>query len=204
MKNSKMVASYIWILRCIDYKSTIRQLCTKGMVRCLKARVRYHLWSPFKPMLTDYDGSLFIRFQILRNKNNAICENIWPYIQYHFITAVCRFIVNFPCSWIEWECCRRETSDYLIPKVISVPCQELFDKQSEEYKNKVLKSENDTLLVSIEAGITDGWQKFTGRNGLNIGINTFGESGPGVDVANHFGITVDNLYQKIIDRMENK
>ena len=38
---------------------------------------------------------------------------------------------------------------------------------------------------------------------LNIGINTFGESGPGADVAEHFGITVKNLYNKIIDRMEN-
>ena len=79
-----------------------------------------------------------------------------------------------------------------------------IDKKDIDAVIKVLKSENDTLLVSIEAGVTDGWQKFTGRNGLNIGINTFGESGPGPDVAEHFGITVENLYQKIINRMEDK
>ena len=72
------------------------------------------------------------------------------------------------------------------------------------YKNEVLKSKDSTLIVSIEAGITDGWQKYTGRNGLNIGINTFGESAPGAEVANHFGLTVDNLYNQIIKRLESK
>ena len=81
-------------------------------------------------------------------------------------------------------------------------CWELFEDQNQEYKDEVLRCNNQTLLVSIEAGITDGWQKYTGRKGLNIGINTFGESGPGVDVAKHFGITVDNLYNQIINRME--
>jgi NAD(P)-dependent dehydrogenase (short-subunit alcohol dehydrogenase family) len=55
-------------------------------------------------------------------------------------------------------------------------CWELFEDQTQEYKNDVLKCNDKTLLVSIEAGITDGWQKYTGRNGFNAGINTFGES----------------------------
>ena len=88
-------------------------------------------------------------------------------------------------------------------KVVNLGCWELFEKQREEYKNEVLKCNKNTLLVSIEAGITDGWQKYTGRNGLNIGINTFGESGPGSEVAKHFGITVDNLFNQIINKMEN-
>ena len=53
------------------------------------------------------------------------------------------------------------------------------------------------MLVSIEAGITDGWQKFTGRDGLNIGINSFGESAPGKIVAEHFGLTADSIVRKI-------
>ena len=59
------------------------------------------------------------------------------------------------------------------------------------------------MLVSIEAGITDGWQKYTGRNGLNIGINTFGESAPGPEVAEHFGITPKKIYDKILLRLKN-
>ena len=77
-------------------------------------------------------------------------------------------------------------------------------RESDDYKNEVLKSDDNTLLVSIEAGITDGWQKYTGRKGLNIVINSFGESCPGAEVAEHFGITVDNLYNSILNKMENK
>ena len=89
-------------------------------------------------------------------------------------------------------------------KIVNLGCWKLFEEQSKEYKNSVLTCDDDTLLVSIEAGITNGWQKYTGRNGLNIGIDTFGESGPGADVAAHFGITPINLYNQIINKLENK
>ena len=78
----------------------------------------------------------------------------------------------------------------------------LFDKQDNSYKQKVLSCQTNTLLVSIEAGITDGWQKFTGRNGLNIGINSFGESAPGKVVAKHFGLTAKNITEKINSRLK--
>ena len=92
--------------------------------------------------------------------------------------------------------------DYSV-KVVNISCWELFEEQNSEYKAKVLNSKNDSLLVSIEAGITDGWQKYTGRNGLNIGINTFGESAPGAEVAEHFGITPKKIYDKILLRLNN-
>ena len=68
----------------------------------------------------------------------------------------------------------------------------------------ILRCTNETLIVSIEAGITNGWQKYTGRQGLNIGINTFGESAPGKDVAEHFGLTPKNIHTKIINRLKEK
>ena len=72
-------------------------------------------------------------------------------------------------------------------RVVNIGCWEIFDEQSEEYRQSVLGSDS-ALRVSIEAGITTGWEHYTGLNGLNIGINTFGESAPGGDVADHFGI----------------
>ena len=93
-------------------------------------------------------------------------------------------------------------SDKYNVKVVNMFCWELFDEQDDEYKEGVLSSSNQTLLVSVEAGITDGWQKYTGRNGLNIGINTFGESAPGSEVAEHFGITTQNIYNKITERLK--
>jgi len=89
-------------------------------------------------------------------------------------------------------------------KVVNLGCWELFEEQNCEYKNNILKCNEDALLVSVEAGITNGWQKFTGRKGLNIGINTFGESGPGGQIANHFGITPQNVYEKIIARLKER
>ena len=52
-----------------------------------------------------------------------------------------------------------------------MPCQELFDQQKEEYKNKILGETN--LIISIEASETNYWKKYTGNNGLNFGINEF-------------------------------
>ena len=49
--------------------------------------------------------------------------------------------------------------------------------------------------------MTQGWERFTGRNGLNIGINTFGESAPAKDVADHFGLNPDTIVEKIKKRM---
>ena len=104
--------------------------------------------------------------------------------------------------WVALDAKEMLTEKGYSVKVVNLGCWELFNEQSQEYKDEVLLSRDDTLLVSIEAGITDGWQKFTGRNGLNIGINTFGESGPGADVAEHFGITPNNLFEQIIKKME--
>ena len=87
-------------------------------------------------------------------------------------------------------------------KVVNLACWELFDEQNINYRNDVLACDESTLIVSIEAGITDGWQKYTGRNGLNIGINTFGESGAGKEVAHHFGLSPEKVCDVIINKLK--
>jgi len=87
-------------------------------------------------------------------------------------------------------------------KVVNLGCWELFEEQDEKYKRDVLSCADAALLVSLEAGITSGWQKYTGRNGLNIGIDTFGESAPGNDVADHFGLTPDKVKKTIMNKLE--
>jgi len=103
--------------------------------------------------------------------------------------------------WISLEA-KDMLSDKYNVKVVNMFCWELFEEQNDEYRKDVLSASDKTLLVSVEAGVTDGWQKFTGRNGLNIGINTFGESAPGAEVAEHFGITTQNIYNKITERLK--
>ena len=81
-------------------------------------------------------------------------------------------------------------------KIVNIPCWELFDQQSEGYRNEILTS-NCRKRVSIEAGTTLGWEKFVGQNGLKIGINNFGLSAPGVDVAMEFDFTKEKIKSMI-------
>ena len=78
--------------------------------------------------------------------------------------------------------------------VVSMPCQELFDAQTEEYKQTVLGS---APRIAIEAGTTFGWERYVGANGAIMGIDTFGASGKGEAVYEHFGLTVDNIVEKV-------
>jgi transketolase len=80
-------------------------------------------------------------------------------------------------------------------KVISVPSQEIFQKQSKGYKNKIMKETK--YLFSIEAGRTDCWEKYIGKDGLSFGINHFGKSAPYEDIYNHFSLSVKNISFKI-------
>jgi transketolase len=75
-------------------------------------------------------------------------------------------------------------------KVISMPCLELFEKQSEEYKNKILGK--NSFRVTIEAGVTTGWGKYV-SNGISFGINSFGKSAPYKQIYKHFGLTSENI-----------
>jgi len=86
-------------------------------------------------------------------------------------------------------------TESIYSKVISMPCQELFDQQSKDYKNKILNESE--LVISIEASETDYWKKFTGINGLNFGINNFGKSAPYKEVYNDFKLNSESIIKKI-------
>ncbi len=83
--------------------------------------------------------------------------------------------------------------------VISMPCCEHFDRQDAAYRADILPA--DALIVSIEAGVTFGWQRYTGTNGLNIGIDSFGASAPIGDLYPYFGLTVDKIVPQITDKL---
>ena len=86
-------------------------------------------------------------------------------------------------------------TDNIYSKIVSMPCHELFDQQSEDYKNKILAETN--LVVSIEASETDYWKKYTGSNGLNFGINDFGKSAPYKKIYEHFGLDSESIAKEI-------
>jgi len=76
-------------------------------------------------------------------------------------------------------------------KVVSMPCQELFDKQSKEYREKIIDKES--IKISIEAGSVFGWEKYVGPNGISLGMKSFGKSAPYKKIYEHFNLTSDNI-----------
>jgi transketolase len=83
--------------------------------------------------------------------------------------------------------------------VVSMVSTELFDEQDAAYQADILPA--DALLVSIEAGTTFGWERYTGRDGLRFGIDSFGVSAPIDDLYRHFGLTADAIAPQILTRL---
>ena len=77
-------------------------------------------------------------------------------------------------------------------RVVSLPSWELFDKQPGEYRSSVLP-QSIPKRISIEAGVTIGWEKYIGEGGMAIGINHFGTSAPGDVIYKHWGLTPQNI-----------
>jgi transketolase len=84
-------------------------------------------------------------------------------------------------------------------RVVSMPSQELFLKQTDEYRESILPSTCENR-VSIEAASTFGWERFVGLNGLAIGIDHFGASAPYAKLAEEFGFTPEKVAAKIAAR----
>ena len=83
-------------------------------------------------------------------------------------------------------------------QVVSLPCWEIFDTQPNEYQKKVIPPRG-CLNISLEAGITLGWGKYIGLNGMKIGIDHFGTCAPGNELAKEFGFTPNQVESKIRD-----
>lgn len=80
--------------------------------------------------------------------------------------------------------------------IVSMPCWELFDAQDEGYRRDILPE--GPLLVSIEAGATLGWERYTGRSGLRIGLDSFGASAPAEDLFRRFGFTAEAIVPRVL------
>ncbi len=76
-------------------------------------------------------------------------------------------------------------------KVVSMPCMELFDKQPENFRKDII--DEDSLIVTLEAGSILPWQKYIKNKGINLGLDKFGKSAPYKDVYNHFGLSEENI-----------
>jgi transketolase len=79
-------------------------------------------------------------------------------------------------------------------RVVSMPCWDIFEKQTDAYKNQVLPP-TVRARVSVEEAATLGWDRYVGPSGKMVGMHSFGASAPAKDVQKKFGFTVENVVQ---------
>jgi transketolase len=95
---------------------------------------------------------------------------------------------------ITMEAARRLDTEGVGVRVVSMPCTQIFDQQSPEWREGVLPSWC-RRRVAVEAGISDFWRKYVGLDGAVIGIDRFGASAPAERLFVEFGFTAENVYQ---------
>lgn len=81
-------------------------------------------------------------------------------------------------------------------RVVSMPSTDVFDAQSDDYRESVLPA-SVTARVAVEAAVTDSWYKYVGMNGKVVGIDHFGESAPADQLFKEFGFTVENVVKAV-------
>ncbi|MBU1756018.1 MAG: transketolase, partial [Alphaproteobacteria bacterium] len=98
------------------------------------------------------------------------------------------------------ECAERLEEQGVAAAVVSMVCTQLFDEQPDSYRAETIPA--DSLRVSIEAGTTFGWERYTGEHGLNIGLDRFGASAPAEDLFAKFGFTADAIVPQIMNKIK--
>ena len=86
--------------------------------------------------------------------------------------------------------------------VVSMPCWERFEMQDADYRRDIIPK--DALKVSIEAGSTFGWERYTDIEGLRFGVDVFGASGPYLGLYEQFGLTVGSIVPKILAKLNGE
>lgn len=92
------------------------------------------------------------------------------------------------------EAQKRLAEENIFVNVVSMPCCELFDRQTIEYKNAVL---GNAPRIAVEAAAAYGWERYIGANGTIIALNDFGTSAPANEVYEYFGITAENIVNAV-------
>jgi transketolase len=88
-------------------------------------------------------------------------------------------------------------------RIVSMPCWKLFEEQPKDYRDAVLPPSVGRRL-SVEAGVTLGWDRWIGERGQSIGLDRFGASAPGARVMKEFGFTVENVVRQALALMSSE
>ena len=92
-------------------------------------------------------------------------------------------------------------SENIAVRTVSMPSWELFECQSQHYRDSVLPPTVSKRLV-VEAGVRQGWDRYMGDHGVMIGMEDFGASAPAPILMEKFGFTVENVYKKALELLK--
>ncbi len=88
-------------------------------------------------------------------------------------------------------------------RLVSMPCWELFEAQSQDYRDSVLLPSVRARLA-VEAGVTQGWHRYVGDQGYVIGVDRFGASAPGPVVMREYGFNVEHVCKQALALLQKK
>jgi len=86
-------------------------------------------------------------------------------------------------------------------RVVSMPCLEIFEEQSDEYKQSVIPEGFEKVMI-IEASMASAWKGYTGAKGVVIGMESFGKSAPAPELFEYYGFSDDNVFQKLVEMIK--
>ena len=86
-------------------------------------------------------------------------------------------------------------------RVVSMPCWELFAEQPQDYRDEVIPPDVRARL-SVEAGISLGWERWIGDAGASVAVDRFGASAPGDEVLERLGFTAENVAARAVALLE--
>ena len=92
---------------------------------------------------------------------------------------------------------QKASTEGLGVRVVSMPCLDLFEEQSTDYKDSVIPAGFDKVMI-IEASMAAAWKGYTGSKGVVIGMKSFGKSAPAPELFEYYGFSDDNVFQKLI------
>ena len=182
----------------IEQLSSLRSIPNLNVFRPADTMETYECWQLALKNLNSPSVLALTRQKINQFRKELSNENLCSYGAYEVFRSNNDIQLTIMASGSEvslaLEISHKLATENIYSKVISVPCQEIFEQKSSDYKSKILKETN--LNITIEAGSTDSWKKYIVNKGLNFGIEDFGRSAPYKDIYDFFGLTVESIIKK--------
>ena len=182
----------------VEHLASLRAMPNLLMFRPADATETAECWQLALESEARPSGIALTRQNVPAVRTSYIEDNMCAFGAYDLLPASDADVTIFASGSeveIALETARKIEATGHTARVVSVPSFELFEEQSEEYKDAILG--NSPVKIAIEAGVRQGWDRFIGNDGGFIGMSTFGASGPYKELYGHFGITADVAFEAV-------